>query len=70
MWKMIQALIQRNPREGADEDDTNPAVRSSFLKPDDGSTRLVTFLYFLHLKKKTRKPCGLGMPFSTFSETS
>lgn len=49
MWKMIQALIQRNPREGGEEDDTNPAVRSSFLKPDDGSTRLVTFLYFLYL---------------------
>lgn len=70
MWKMIQALIQRNPREGGDEDETKPAVRSSFLKPDAGSTRLVTFLYFLHLKKKTRKPCGLSKSFSTFSETS
>lgn len=70
MWKMIQALIQRNPKEGGDEDETNPAVRSSFLKPNDGSTRFVTFLYFLHLKKKTRTPCGLSMLFSTFSETS
>lgn len=70
MWKMIQALIQRNPREGGDEDETKPSVRSSFLKLDDGSTKLVTFLYFLHLKKKTQKPCGLSMLFSTFSETS
>lgn len=51
MWKMIQALIQRNPREGGDEDETKPAVRSSFLKLDDGSTKLVTLVSLLSPSK-------------------